>query len=192
MRDKHLTLIGAGNMGGALVRGLRAADLIPPSQITVVDLDQRLLEAMKATHGVTATSEASEGVPPADIVLLAVKPFVLESVLDGLKDLLLGNEDLFDEFAMAFREEAARLRKQRRSAQGRLHRELAKVTQGIERCLEFITGGEGDPGSVRERLRTLEARKADIEIELRAPEVDDTVEPHPNLIELYRRKVSEL
>lgn len=86
MRDKRLTLIGAGNMGGALLRGIRAADLIPSSQISVVDLDQRLLEELKATHGVTVTTKASEGVPRADIVLLAVKPFVLESVLDGLKD----------------------------------------------------------------------------------------------------------
>lgn len=88
MRDKRLTLIGAGNMGGALLRGIRAADLIPADRISVVDLDLQLLESLKASHGVAVTSSASEAVPAADIILLAVKPFILESVLDGIRELV--------------------------------------------------------------------------------------------------------
>ena len=53
MRDKRLALIGAGNMGGALLRGIRAADLVPSSQITVVDLDK-----MEVLDSITTLKDA--------------------------------------------------------------------------------------------------------------------------------------
>ncbi len=85
MLDKHLVLIGGGNMGGALVRGIRAADLIPARKITVVDLERRVLEELEESYGVAVTDDAAAVVPAAEILLLAVKPYLLGDVLDGLK-----------------------------------------------------------------------------------------------------------
>lgn len=86
MLDKRLVLIGGGNMGGALLRGIRSADLMPASKITVVDLEPKLLEELEATYGIAVTNDAAAAVPSADIVLFAVKPFVLADVLEGLKE----------------------------------------------------------------------------------------------------------
>jgi hypothetical protein len=88
-------------------------------------------------------------------------------VLNGLKDILLGNDRLIDEFTAEFKRELARLRKEGHGARRRLLKELKDVERGIRRCLDFITGGDGDPGSVRDQLRRLEARKRDIDADLR-------------------------
>jgi hypothetical protein len=40
--------------------------------------------------------------------------------------------------------------------------------RGIKRCLDFITWGDGDPGSVRDQLWRLEVRKQDIDADLTA------------------------
>lgn len=78
----------------------------------------------------------------------------LESrVVNSLSDILLGNEHLIHELATEFKREAERLRKGRRIAGSQLAKELQQMERGIKRCLEFILGGDGDPGSVREQLR---------------------------------------
>jgi hypothetical protein len=71
-------------------------------------------------------------------------------------------------------------------------KDLQQVERGIKRCLDFITGGDGDPGSVRDQLRRLEARKREIDVHLNAQQDDVAIAIHPNLPDLYRRKVAEL
>src|SRR5262245_58917942 len=67
-----------------------------------------------------------------------------ERVLKRLRDILLGNEVLVNEFAAEFKRELARIRKEGDGANRRLLRELQQVERGIKRCLDFITGGDGD------------------------------------------------
>ena len=35
-------------------------------------------------------------------------------------------------------------------------KDLQQIERGTKRCLDFITGGDGDPGAVRDQLRQLE------------------------------------
>ena len=115
-----------------------------------------------------------------------------ERVLTGLKDILVGNEDLVEAFVVEFKAEVARLRKQRGTRDRQLHKDLNKVNTAIKRCVTFITEGDGDPGLVRDELRDLEARKQNLEQMRVAVHEDQTVELHPNVAELYRKKVTEL
>jgi site-specific DNA recombinase len=115
-----------------------------------------------------------------------------ERVLNGLRDILLGNETLVDEFAAEFKRELARLRKEHHGAERRLVKELQQVERGIKRCLDFITGGDGDPGSVRGQLLQLEVRKREISIDLKVQQGNTEIAIHPNLPDLYRRKVAKL
>jgi site-specific DNA recombinase len=115
-----------------------------------------------------------------------------ERVLKGLRDILLGNEGLVNEFADEFKRELARLRKEGDGANRQLLKELQRVERGIKRCLEFITGGDSDPGSVRDQLQRLEARKREIDVDLKARRADTTIAIHPNLPDLYRKKVAGL
>ena len=115
-----------------------------------------------------------------------------ERVLDGLKDILLGNEELVETFVSEFSRELARLQKQRRSRDRHLSKELRTVERGIERCLAFITGGDGDPGMVRDELARLERRKSEIEATFKRDLTKNVVIPHPNLVKLYAKKVESL
>jgi len=117
---------------------------------------------------------------------------VEDRVLGGLRSILLGQESLIDEFAKAFRAELNRLRKTQGSRQSALQRELTKVERGIKRCLEFIVEGDGDPSSVTAKLKELEASKVSLGVELKLAQSNSVVDIHPNVAELYRRKVSEL
>ena len=124
---------------------------------------------------------------------VGIKATELEDrVLTGLKDILLGNEDLIEAFVTEFKAEVARLRKQRGTRDRQVQKDLARVNTGIKRCLTFITEGDGDPGLVRDELRSLEARKRDLEQTLAANHEEQTVELHPNMADLYRKKVMEL
>ncbi|MBT5263353.1 MAG: hypothetical protein HOL85_00865, partial [Rhodospirillaceae bacterium] len=104
---------------------------------------------------------------------------------------LLGRDNLIKEFADAFRAEVAKLRRMGANQDRTWQKELQKVENGIARCLSFITEGDGDPGSVRGTLRGLEERKRDITSKMQAqPPTDIAI--HPNIAELYRRKVQDL
>ena len=83
-------------------------------------------------------------------------------------------------------------RKEGHGARRRLLKERQDVERGIKRCLDFITGGDGDPDSVRDQLRRLEARKREIDADLRSQQEGGEVAIHPNLPELYRKKVAKL
>lgn len=124
---------------------------------------------------------------------VGIKVAELENrVITGLKDILLGNEDLIDAFAAEFKAELARLRKQRGANERHVQKDLNKVNTAIKRCLTFITEGDGDPGLVRDELHDLEARKRDLERTLDAAHDDQAVEFHPNMADLYSAKVGKL
>jgi DNA invertase Pin-like site-specific DNA recombinase len=115
-----------------------------------------------------------------------------QRVLNGLRGILLGNELLIDEFTAEFKRELSRLRKEGHGARRRQLKELQDVERGIKRCLDFVTEGEGDPGSVRDVLQRLEVRKREIDADLRAQQDGMEIAIHPNLADLYRRKVAKL
>ena len=86
----------------------------------------------------------------------------------------------------------ARLRKEGQGANRRLLNERQQVERGLKRCLDFITGGDGDPGSVRDQLNRFESRKREIDADLKFQQADLQIVIHPNLPELYRRKITRL
>ncbi len=117
----------------------------------------------------------------------------LESrVLNGLKDILLGQENLIAAFVAEFKAEVTRLRKNKTTQERQSQKELNTLNTAIARCIKYITGGDGDPGLVRDQLRDLEGRKKDLERALASTREQAVIEPHPNMAELYRRKISEL
>jgi len=86
MLNKNLVLIGGGNMGTALLRGILKAKLTAPQRITVVDVHQGKLEELKSTYRVHTATDPVAAVARAAIVVLAVKPQTLGSVLEGIKE----------------------------------------------------------------------------------------------------------
>ena len=81
-----VAIIGAGNMGGAIARGLANGHYIKAEEITVSNPSQPKLDLLKAEHPhihiTNSNKEAAEG---ADIVIIAVKPWKVEEVLKPLR-----------------------------------------------------------------------------------------------------------
>ena len=81
-----VTIIGGGNMGGAIARGMAKGTLIKTEDITVSDPFQGTLDALKAEYpAMNVTNNNEEAIVGADIVLLAVKPWLVERILTPLK-----------------------------------------------------------------------------------------------------------
>ena len=76
--------IGAGHMGGAMLRGLAAADFKPA--LRVFDADPARTAALAAELGATAASSPAGLAAGCDAVVLAVRPGDLPGVLAGLQD----------------------------------------------------------------------------------------------------------
>lgn len=79
-------IIGAGNMGGSIARGLAKGTVIPAGDITVSNPTQGKLDVLKAEFpALRTTNDNQEAVTGADLIILAVKPWLVKSVLRELK-----------------------------------------------------------------------------------------------------------
>jgi pyrroline-5-carboxylate reductase len=78
-----IAIIGAGNMGGAIARGLAHSNI--DVNIAVADLDEGKLGELNAEYNTIETSTDSKSiVANVDVVLVAVKPWLVEPVLKGV------------------------------------------------------------------------------------------------------------
>ena len=83
MNNTILSFIGGGNMAGSLIGGL-IADGWNPSSIRVADTDTRQLQRLSQRFPIETTSDNNQAVEGADVVVLAVKPQVMEGVAGAL------------------------------------------------------------------------------------------------------------
>jgi pyrroline-5-carboxylate reductase len=79
-----LGFLGAGNMGEAMIRGLLSAKLRPPEQIVVFDAAPGRGEELRHRFGIVAARSLGDLLRACDMVVVAVKPQVLSSVLSGI------------------------------------------------------------------------------------------------------------
>ena len=75
-----ITIIGAGNIGGATALGLAGGGAIAPADITVTARHESTLSKFAAAGLRTSTSNTS-AVEGADVVFFAVKPWLMEEVV---------------------------------------------------------------------------------------------------------------
>lgn len=81
-----IAIIGAGNMGGAIARGLMSGTLIQKSNIRVSDIGEQHLQALKAlSPEITVSSSNVEIIEGANIIIIAVKPWLVEKVADEIR-----------------------------------------------------------------------------------------------------------
>ena len=81
-----IAIIGAGNMGGSIARGLAKGSLIADSDIIVSNPSAGKLERLKKEFpSISTTNNNAEAATGADIVILAVKPWLMQPVMRELK-----------------------------------------------------------------------------------------------------------
>jgi pyrroline-5-carboxylate reductase len=81
MNTRTLGFLGAGNMAGALIKGLLHAKVTAPDKILASDVKGDRLKQLAKEHGVRTTLDNHALVRDADVLVLAVKPQVVDKVL---------------------------------------------------------------------------------------------------------------
>ncbi|MBQ8357325.1 MAG: pyrroline-5-carboxylate reductase [Clostridia bacterium] len=85
-----LAFIGMGNMATALARGFVTSGKLAGADIVAFDPYQEKLKEKANDIGFTPAATAAEAVSAADTVLIACKPYQVESALADIKELLVG------------------------------------------------------------------------------------------------------
>ncbi|HEY6725541.1 MAG TPA: pyrroline-5-carboxylate reductase [Polyangiaceae bacterium] len=84
MKSIQLGIVGAGNMASALVRGLIVSGRLSPAQIRVSDVSPAQCQTLQQAHGVQSADTTPALAAWANVVLVAVKPQVVPSILPDL------------------------------------------------------------------------------------------------------------
>ena len=93
LKGKTIAIIGAGNMAEAIVSGLLKKGLVRAGQICATDVDAQRLAHLRKTYKVRVSHDNRRSAKSSDIIMLSVKPQVMNKVLDGL-DLSAGTDQL--------------------------------------------------------------------------------------------------
>lgn len=81
-------IIGAGAMGEAIIAGLLRQKLTSPENIYASEPRQERCEALQSKYGIKTSTLNIEVLAEADVVLLSVKPQVLDKVLKQLNGVI--------------------------------------------------------------------------------------------------------
>lgn len=86
---KKIGFIGAGNMGGALIKGVCKS--VGPNQVLIFDTDEEKVKNLCDTIGCVSANSASAVCADVEYVVLAVKPQVLRAVQSEINTALQEN-----------------------------------------------------------------------------------------------------
>ena len=84
MKNLKFAIIGAGNMGSAIAEGFLKTGSIEAGNIYITDQRSEPLAYFKS-KGLQTGSDNGKAVSWADIVILAVKPYIVKPLLDEIK-----------------------------------------------------------------------------------------------------------
>ncbi|MBE5938394.1 MAG: pyrroline-5-carboxylate reductase [Lachnospiraceae bacterium] len=84
----RIGLIGCGNMARAIMQGFIETDTFRPDEIIASDKSRDVLDSAADKLGIRTTTNNSELVLESDVIVLAVKPQVLESVITEISDVV--------------------------------------------------------------------------------------------------------
>ncbi|MEW6679778.1 MAG: pyrroline-5-carboxylate reductase [bacterium] len=78
-------IIGAGNMGSAIIKGILKKGIFKPDEIIASDIDKEKLKALEDELKIKTTQNNLEVFPFADGIILAIKPYHMGDLLEQIK-----------------------------------------------------------------------------------------------------------
>lgn len=80
-----LGIIGIGNMGNSLLKGVIDANIIPKEDIIASAKSQKTINKAKSDYNISTTLDNIKVVERSDIIVLAVKPNIIQTVCQEIK-----------------------------------------------------------------------------------------------------------
>ncbi len=84
MKEK-IAILGGGNIGKAIVKGLLASGKYPAENLVVTDLNLRYIDDLRE-DGIEVTTDNNKAVRASDIVILCVQPTQVKDLIAEIKD----------------------------------------------------------------------------------------------------------
>ncbi len=84
--NKTIGFIGAGKMATAIINGLKSSKLFKQENIIASEPNKEYAHKIEKNLGIKIVHNNREAASQADIILLAVKPFVVKEVLTEIED----------------------------------------------------------------------------------------------------------
>lgn len=103
MKDTKLVFIGAGNMARSLIGGL-INNGHTPAAITATDINQSQLDLLQDTLAISTSTDSLAAIRQADVVVLAIKPQQIESLIDDVREALHESAPMVISIAAGIRE----------------------------------------------------------------------------------------
>ena len=90
-----IAIIGTGNIGGAIARGLAQGTIFQPSDIICTTQSDESLERVRQINSeFVLTHDNVAAVKQADLILIAVKPWRVERIIDEIKSAIDFNRQI--------------------------------------------------------------------------------------------------
>lgn len=86
LRGRKIGFIGGGNMAEALIRGLLHSHSVQPEQVRASDVKPERLAELHTRYGIETTAENEALAEWADVLVIAVKPQIVDRVLGPLAE----------------------------------------------------------------------------------------------------------
>ncbi|MBQ9641350.1 MAG: pyrroline-5-carboxylate reductase [Bacteroidaceae bacterium] len=145
----NLTVIGAGNMGGALIKGWAKSGKL--ASITIADKNEALLAQFKQDYPqLNTTTDNVAAVQGADIVVIVVKPWLMKLVLAELKPVLDLERQIIVSDAANF---TTTMLAEQLGQQGQYFYVIPNIAAEFSASMSFIAKGEA---ATTESLRAVE------------------------------------
>ncbi len=93
MKEKRIAIIGGGNLGTAIAQGLISKGIVKPSSMTITRRRISLLKKL-ADQGVNVTADNCEAAKNSDIIILGLKPYQIEEVINEIKPCLSPDKEI--------------------------------------------------------------------------------------------------
>lgn len=87
MMEKTIGFIGCGNMGKAMVEGIMKAQLVDGDHLIVANAHPEKLQNLRSTYGISVLDNKSVA-RKADILILAVKPYLYDSIIKEIRNVV--------------------------------------------------------------------------------------------------------
>lgn len=92
MEFNKIAIIGAGNLGLSIAQGLISSGLIKKENLILTEKSQNRIDDL-TKEGYTVTDSNTTAVKSANLVMLVVKPYQIDSVLEEIKsDIIVGSQ----------------------------------------------------------------------------------------------------
>jgi pyrroline-5-carboxylate reductase len=85
MKNSRIAIIGGGNLGSAIAEGLIKSKFVKAEDIVITRRNIEQLLPLKEL-GAKITSDNRQAITESDVIIVALKPYNVREILEGLKD----------------------------------------------------------------------------------------------------------